>query len=67
MSDARSFWTAWILNIILLKKRNIHLYMCLKNGKQLHINNCLADKLMNMVINWSLGSYLYEKQQIWRK
>ena len=38
--------------------------MCLKNGKQLHINNCLADKLMNMVINWSLGSYLYEKQQI---
>ena len=67
MSDARSFWTAWILNIILLKNRNIQLYMCLKNGKQHHINNCLADKLMNMVINWSLGGYLYEKQQIWRK
>ena len=36
--------------------------MCLKNGKQLYINNCLADKLMNIVINLSLGSYLLEKQ-----
>ena len=36
--------------------------MCFKNGKQLHINNCLGDKLINMVINWSLGSYLCEKQ-----
>ena len=37
-------------------------YMCFKNNKQLHINNCLADKLINMMINWSLGSYLCEKQ-----
>ena len=29
-----------------------------KNGKQLHINNCLAYKLINKVINRSLGSYL---------
>ena len=35
--------------------------MCFKNGKQLHINNCLADKLVNMVINLSLGNYLLEK------
>ena len=34
--------------------------MCFKNSKQLHINNCLADKLINMVLNWSLGSYLCE-------
>ena len=25
--------------------------MCFKNSKQFHINNCLADKLINMVIN----------------
>ena len=36
--------------------------MCFKKSKQLHINNCLADKLINMVINWSLCSYLCEKQ-----
>ena len=36
--------------------------MCFKNGKQLHINNCLADRLINMVINWSLRGYLFEKQ-----
>ena len=39
----------------------IQLYMRFKNGKQLHINNCLAVKLINMVINWSLGSHLCEK------
>ena len=33
-----------------------------KNGKQLHINNCLAYKLINKVINQSLGSYLHKKQ-----
>ena len=33
-----------------------------KNGKQLHINNCLAYKLINKVINRSLGSYLCKKQ-----
>ena len=33
-----------------------------KNGKQLHINNCLAYKLINKVINRSLGSYLRKKQ-----
>ena len=38
------------------------LYMCFKNNKQLHINNCLADKLIDIVIDWSLGSYLWEKQ-----
>ena len=36
--------------------------MCFKNGKQLHINNCLADKLINVVINWLLDNYLCEKQ-----
>ena len=36
--------------------------MCFENGKQLYINNCLADKLINIVINLSLGSYLLEKQ-----
>ena len=36
--------------------------MCFKNGKQLHINNCLAEKLINMVTNWPLASYLCEKQ-----
>ena len=36
--------------------------MCFENRKQLYINNCLADKLMNIVINLSLGSYLLEKQ-----
>ena len=36
--------------------------MCFKNSKQIHINNCLADKLINMVTNWSLGSHLCEKQ-----
>ena len=36
--------------------------MCFKNGKQIQINNCLADKLINMVINWSLSSYLCEQQ-----
>ena len=36
--------------------------MCFRNSKQLHINNCLGDKLINMVINSSLGSYLCEKQ-----
>ena len=43
-------------------KTKISNYRCFKNGKQLHINNCLADKLINMVLNWSLGSYLCEKQ-----
>ena len=36
--------------------------MYFKNDKQLHVNNCLAEKLISMVINWSLGSYLFEKQ-----
>ena len=29
------------------------------------VNNLtlITDKLINMVINWSLGSYLYEKQR----
>ena len=36
--------------------------MCFKNSKQLHTNNCLADQLINMVLNWSLGSYLRERQ-----
>ena len=36
--------------------------MCFKNGKQLHINNCSTNKLINKVINWSLGSYICEKQ-----
>ena len=36
--------------------------MCFKNGKQLHINSYLAETLINMVINWSLGSSLWEKQ-----
>ena len=36
--------------------------MCFKDSKQLHTNNRLADKLINMVLNWSLGSYLCEKQ-----
>ena len=36
--------------------------MCFKNGKQLDISNCLAYKLINKVINWSLGSYLCEKK-----
>ena len=40
----------------------MQLYMCFKNGKQLRINNCLADKLIDMVINRSLSSYLCEKQ-----
>ena len=56
------WWTVWISNIILLKKKDIQLYMYFKNVKQLHINNCLADKLINMVIDWSLGSYLCENQ-----
>ena len=34
--------------------------MYFENGKQLHINNC---KLIDMVINSSLGSYLCEKQR----
>ena len=46
----------------MLKKKDIQLYMYFKNVKQLHINNCLADKLINMVIDWSLGSYLCENQ-----
>ena len=68
-TDARFIWTAWVSNIILLEKKNIQLHMCFKDGKQLHINNCLADKLFNMVINWSLtlGSYLCEKQLIYKK
>ena len=36
--------------------------MYFKNGKKLHINNCLAYQLINMEINWSWGSYLCEKQ-----
>ena len=36
--------------------------MCFVNGKQLHVNNCLAYKLINQVMNSSLGSYLCEKQ-----
>ena len=36
--------------------------MCFKNSKQLHINDSLTDKLINMVLNWSLGSYLCGKQ-----
>ena len=36
--------------------------MCLKNGKKLHINNCLAYQLINMETNSSLGSYLCEKK-----
>ena len=62
MSDARFIWTAWISNIILLKKEKIQLYRFFKNGKQLRINNLLADKLINIVINWSLGRYFCEKQ-----
>ena len=62
MSDARFIWTAWISNIILLKKEKIQLYRFFKNGKQLRINNLLADKLINIVIDWSLGSYFCEKQ-----
>ena len=61
MFDARFIWTVWISNTIFLKKKNFQLQMCFKNGKQLHINNCLADKLVNMVINLSLGNYLLEK------
>ena len=62
MSDARLIWTAWTSNIILLKNTNIQLYICFKNSKKLHINNCLADKLNKMVINWTLGGYLCDKQ-----
>ena len=36
--------------------------MCFKNDKQLHINSYLTETLINMVINWSLGSYLREEQ-----
>ena len=36
--------------------------MCFKNGKQLHVNNYLAYKLINKAIYWSLGSYLCHKQ-----
>ena len=36
--------------------------MCFEGGKHLLINNCLTEKLINMVINWSLGSYLHEEQ-----
>ena len=28
--------------------------MYFKNGKKLHINNCLAYQLINMEINWSV-------------
>ena len=62
MSDVRFIWTAWISNIILLKNKKNQLYMCFKNDKQLHINSYLAETLINMVINWSLGSYLREEQ-----
>ena len=61
MSDARFIWTALISNIILLKTKGPN-HMCFKNGKKLHINNCLAYQLINMEINWSWGSYLCEKQ-----
>ena len=37
-------------------------YMCFKNGKQVHIINCLPVKLINMIITWLLNSYLCEKQ-----
>ena len=57
MSDARFIWTAWISNIILLENNNIKLFMCFKIGTQLHLNNCLAYKLLSKVINWSLGSF----------
>ena len=36
--------------------------MCFKNGKQVHIINCLPVKLINMIITWLLNSYLSEKQ-----
>ena len=32
--------------------------MYFKNGKKLHINNCLAHQLINMEINWSWGTYV---------
>ena len=35
--------------------------MCFKNGKKVHINNCLAYQLINVEINSSWGSYLCEK------
>ena len=60
ISGARFIWTAWILDIILLKKQK-HPTMCFKNGKKLHINNCLAYQLISLEINLSLGSYLCEK------
>ena len=41
---------------------NVELYMVFKNGKELHINNCLAGELINKITYWSLGSYLCEKQ-----
>ena len=44
------------------KTKKNQLYMCFKNDKQLHINSYLAETLINMVINWSLGSYLREEQ-----
>ena len=36
--------------------------MCFKNGKKLHINNCLTYQLINVEIYSSLGSYLREKK-----
>ena len=58
MSDARFTWIAWIANIIFLKKENIELYMFFENDKQLHINDLLAGKLINTVIDWSIARYL---------
>ena len=36
--------------------------MCFKNGKKLHINDCLTYQLINVEIYSSLGSYLCEKK-----
>ena len=35
-----------------------------KKGKQLHINNCLADKLINMIINCAAINELFSSCQL---
>ena len=62
VNDCRLISAARISVILLLGNKNIKLFIYFKNGKQLHINNCGVNKLINEVINWSVGSYLCEKQ-----
>ena len=49
------------------QKQISKLFICFITDKQLNINNCEDDKLINRVINWSFDSYYVKNNLKYRK